>query len=302
MVIGGRAPIPWTRVAPLLTTGWVDGATATGVLFDADVLAILRAAVRSIVRRRSDLDGLELEDIVNEVLLLVARRAGIWVAEPTASDEADRRSGLTPSSDPPFSADPWLWTVFANAARDVLRSRARDAARRPVDDPEDGDASQRRELSDGGEVAANVVRGLDVSKVRPALTAAIRDGRMRPVHGLAWEMQIVGVPKDDVVDAAVADSQDGNGVARARGDLGALLPVWGEAWESGLGGQLERLALAWVLRTVEALGPDGLEATAKVWRVRDPDAADRARDAVRQWGNRAARVLREAMSVSGGQP
>src|SRR5262245_17248276 len=86
----------------------------------AALLTSLLPLLRGFVRGRG-VDGSEVEDVVQEIVILIHRARHTW--------RADR----------PF--DPWMWAIARNASTDALRRLARERARRDPAADELADAS-----------------------------------------------------------------------------------------------------------------------------------------------------------------
>ena len=88
---------------------WMAAAQAGDAGAYESLLISLLPVLRSFVRRRG-VDGNEVEDVVQEVLLLIHRARHTW------------------RPDRPF--DPWMWAIARNASTDALRRQGRDRSRR----------------------------------------------------------------------------------------------------------------------------------------------------------------------------
>jgi RNA polymerase sigma factor (sigma-70 family) len=75
----------------------------------ASLLSSLLPVLRAFVRARG-VDGSEVEDVVQEIVILIHRARHTW------------------RPDRPF--DPWMWAIARNASTDALRRLARECARR----------------------------------------------------------------------------------------------------------------------------------------------------------------------------
>lgn len=116
--------------------------------------------------------------------------------------------------------------------------------------------------------------------------AAVRSGRMRPCHRLAW----ICLEQPWALDDATID-QAADGLARSPEETSALLDRWLSLSHRGDDDRSARLSLAWILRCDAPLVDDDLLASALAWKAVDPDGADRARDLVRVWVRRARTVV-----------
>jgi RNA polymerase sigma-70 factor (ECF subfamily) len=93
---------------------WMAAAQGGDATAYESLLVSLLPVLRAFVRRRG-IDGSEVEDVVQEVLLLIHRARHTW------------------RPDRPF--DPWMWAVTRNATTDALRRQGRERSRRdPVPD------------------------------------------------------------------------------------------------------------------------------------------------------------------------
>lgn len=88
---------------------WMAAAQAGDAGAYESLLVSLLPVLRTFVRRRG-VDGNEVEDVVQEVLLLIHRARHTW------------------RPDRPF--DPWMWAIARNASTDALRRQGRDRSRR----------------------------------------------------------------------------------------------------------------------------------------------------------------------------
>ncbi len=114
------------------------------------LLVSLLPVLRSFVRRRG-VDGNEVEDVVQEVLLLIHRARHTW------------------RPDRPF--DPWMWAIARNASTDALRRQGRDRSRRH-DRPDDFEETL---LSTGlaGEATPGPEQLLAAQQLDPRLAEAL---------------------------------------------------------------------------------------------------------------------------------
>lgn len=115
------------------------------------LLVSLLPVLRAFVRRRG-VEGSEVEDVVQEVLLLIHRARHTW------------------RPDRPF--DPWMWAVARNASTDALRRQGRERLRRK-DVPEglDADASAAAGMGDAG---TDPEQQLSSQELEPRLAEALR--------------------------------------------------------------------------------------------------------------------------------
>lgn len=105
----GTDPEPAARPADAERASWMAAAQDGNAAAYASLLTSLLPVLRAFVRRRG-VDGNEVEDVVQEILLLIHRARHTW--------RADR----------PF--DPWMWAIARNASTDALRRQSRKRSRR----------------------------------------------------------------------------------------------------------------------------------------------------------------------------
>lgn len=114
------------------------------------LLVSLVPILRAFVRRRG-IDGSDVEDVVQEVLLLIHRARHTW------------------RPDRPF--DPWMWAVARNATTDALRRQGRERSRRDAIPEEFGESLFA--AGDGGEELFDPERLLASQQLAPRLSDAL---------------------------------------------------------------------------------------------------------------------------------
>jgi RNA polymerase sigma factor (sigma-70 family) len=121
------------------------------------LLISLVPVLRAFVRRRG-IDGSDVEDVVQEVLLLIHRARHTW------------------RPDRPF--DPWMWAVARNASTDALRRQGRQRLRRDPIPEEFGEsllaAGVAGEVSDPEQLLASQELEPRLSQALETLPAAQR--------------------------------------------------------------------------------------------------------------------------------
>jgi RNA polymerase sigma-70 factor (ECF subfamily) len=129
---------------------WMVAAQVGDAAAYESLLVSLLPVLRAFVRRRG-IDGSEVEDVVQEVLLLIHRARHTW------------------RPDRPF--DPWMWAVARNATTDALRRQGRERSRRDPIPDELGE----NQLAAGaaGERQSDPERLLASSELEPRLSHAM---------------------------------------------------------------------------------------------------------------------------------
>jgi len=137
MVRRSRDQTPATRPAEAERARWMAAAQDGDAAAYASLLSSLLPLLRGFVRGRG-VDGSEVEDVVQEIVILIHRARHTW--------RADR----------PF--DPWMWAIARNASTDALRRLARERSRRyrgperfgiaaPLEAPPDGSGDARSQYA-----------------------------------------------------------------------------------------------------------------------------------------------------------
>jgi RNA polymerase sigma-70 factor (ECF subfamily) len=129
---------------------WMAAAQGGDATAYESLLVSLLPVLRAFVRRRG-IDGSEVEDVVQELLLLIHRARHTW------------------RPDRPF--DPWMWAVARNATTDALRRQGRERSRR---DPVPAELGENQ-LAAGaaGERQSDPERLLASRELEPRLTSAM---------------------------------------------------------------------------------------------------------------------------------
>ena len=109
MVDRSRDQAPAVRPAETERAAQMAAAQNGDAAAYAALLSSLLPLLRAFVRGRG-VDGSEVEDVVQEIVILIHRARHTW--------QADR----------PF--DPWMWAIARNASTDALRRLARERSRR----------------------------------------------------------------------------------------------------------------------------------------------------------------------------
>jgi hypothetical protein len=310
-----RQFLEWSHVRPLLRSHWLDRSAACVALWEPAVQAVLNEVTRSVAAAwRSTLPLLDADDLAGDVAVRLcdraARNGGLgtpavtsgnaapWMAEVfrnAALDEVD--AALRHAGQPSLHTRRILRDV-KKAAKDASATSGRPAQHAEVAEQLQmplhafwsmlsrhgirGDGAWGSSLAANGPIevadvatAATQERGLLDKDEAEALEAAVRAGRLRPCHRLAWFCAELPHALDDaLIEAAAADGVDGRGLARSAPETAALLDRWLALAGEGAHDRTARLRLAWILRTSEPLLGGDLVATAEGWRARDRAAAD----------------------------
>lgn len=255
----------WDTLTPLSRGGWSGQADLWVALIAAS--PVVRRAVGRVWRQAAPGAITCAEELYHETVCLIAARA-------------KRRCGLAEAFGWGTGCpEAWIAVVARHAAIDALRrNRSIPEAlmnRAPLDDV----PSPKPRFED----AIDLRRGIDAKAAQAATFKALPG--VTPLARLAWlALEWPAALDASVVTAAsraLDRSRAGNGgLARPAPEVWAKLKVWRQTHHDAPKADAARLALAWILRSDDTVGPEA-------WRARAPEAAARARDLVRQWHARA---------------
>src|SRR5215813_14659529 len=152
MVRRSRDQTPATRPAEAERARWMAAAQDGDAAAYASLLSSLLPLLRGFVRGRG-VDGSEVEDVVQEIVILIHRARHTW--------RADR----------PF--DPWMWAIARNASTDALRRLARERSRRYRGPERFGIAAPLEAPPDAASASADPEQLLSAQELTPAVADAL---------------------------------------------------------------------------------------------------------------------------------
>jgi RNA polymerase sigma factor (sigma-70 family) len=163
-----RSQVPASRPGEADRAAQMAAAQRGDAAAYASLLTSLLPVLRAFVRGRG-VQGSEVEDVVQEIVILIHRARHTW------------------RSDRPF--DPWMWAIARNASTDALRRIARERARR---DPRDGFADgalagRERDLAHGDPDPESLLAARELSAPLAEALASLPEAQRQAVELLYVE-------------------------------------------------------------------------------------------------------------------
>jgi DNA-directed RNA polymerase specialized sigma24 family protein len=261
--------IPPSTLDPLLRGTWTDERAAWDVLLRH--VRVVHAAC-SKVHRTLPANGREhLDDLVQGTLVSIMARARAQQGLSRPEDWAARTDGF-----------PWLFQVATSHAETVARPMRRIANREVSATPVEAEERPKvPEPQSASNPEREVAAALDTERTR----ALLADPRLKPAHALVYVLRFFPAQLDlSLVERAAeaSDAATGEGIVRTAEETYELLRRWvSQPARSESDASRE---LAWILRSDD-------RTSSATWRRRDPDAVSAAMDLLRNWRNRAVKLL-----------